>query len=297
MKKLLLVAFAITTALCLVSCGTNNSFQKNDASTDSLKQAIDSVSSINSLYYVINYEQILKSDTDTTTTISTTEDKRTKDPFVMWTKTVTQINAQPSETRELYQKATKNGFETAVRGEDTEWKKSTPIDDQAQTQRLINYYENFIKASCYLLSANLDSFKMDDNQDGLIKYSGTISQSSIVEAYKQYFRDFYIYSNLIQSNKESSNDLLKEITSGEIDVLMVGIPGLAFSDKPIPITVWVNETSNTITKVEIDKINVIQAMFDKNVMGKKGEMTKVEKAILTYKVIGINTFDEIPMPQ
>ena len=78
---------------------------------------------------------------------------------------------------------------------------------------------------------------------------------------------------------------------------MVGIPSLAFSDKPIPITVWVNEKSNTITKVEINKINVIQAMFDKNIMGMKGEVTKVEKAILTYEVIGMNTFDEIPMPQ
>lgn len=297
MKKLLLLAFAMTTILCFVSCGTNNSSQKNDVPTDRLKQAIDSVSSINSLSYITDYEQILTSDTDTTTTISTTENKSTKDPFVMWTKTVTQINAEPNETRELYQKAIGNDFETAVRVGGTEWSKSTPNDDKAQTQILINYNESFIKAGCYLLSANLDSFKMDDNQDGLIKYSGTISQSSIVETYKQCLRDSYIDTNLIQPDKEISNDLLKEITSGKIDVLMVGIPSLAFSDKPIPITVWVNEKSNTITKVEIDKINVIQAMFDKNIMGKKGEVTKVEKAILTYKAIEFNTLDEIPMPQ
>lgn len=297
MKKLLLLAFAITTILCFVSCGTNNSSQKNELPTDSLKQAIDSVSSMNSIYYVKNYEQILKSDTDTTTTISTTENKSTKDPFVMWTKAVTQINAQPKETIEVYQNATKNGFEAAARGGGAEWQKGTPIDGQAQTQKLINYYESIIKASCYLLSANLDSFKMDGNQDGLIKYSGTISQSSVVETYKQCLRDSYIDTNLIQSDKEISNDLLKEITSGKIDVLMVGIPSLAFTDKPIPITVWVNEKSNTIAKVEIDKINVIQAMFDKNIMGKKGEVTIVEKAILTYNVIGINAFDEIPMPQ
>ncbi len=164
-------------------------------------------------------------------------------------------------------KATGNSIETAVRVGGTEWSKSTSNDDQAQTQILINYFESFIKADCYLLRANLDRFKMEDNQDGLIQYSGTISQSSIVEAYRLYFRDFYIYSNLIQPDEEVSNDLLKEITSGKIDVLMVGIPSLAFSDKPIPITVWVNEKSNTITKVEIDKINAIQAMFDKNIMG------------------------------
>ena len=274
MKKLLLFAFAIATILCFVSCGTNTSSQKSDRPTDGLKRAIDSVSSMNSIYYIENYEQILKSDLDTTTTISTTEEKMVMDPFVMWTKTVT----QPNEPSEFYQRATKNGFEASVRVGDTEWSKSTSNDDQAQTQILIHYYESFIKASCYLLSANLDCFKMDGNQDGLMKYSGTISQSSVVETYKQCMRDSYIDTNLIQPDKEISNDLLKEITSGKIDVLMVGIPSLAFSDKPIPITVWVNEKSNTITKVEIDKRNVIQAMLDKNIMEKKSEVTKVEKS-------------------
>ena len=295
MKKLILFALTITTILCFVSCGTDTSSKESDAATDILKQAIDSVSSINSLYYVSDYEQILKSDTDTTTTISTTENKSTKEPFVMWTKSVTQINAEPKQIRESYQRANENGIETAIRAGDTEWSKSTLNGDQAQI--LINYYESFIKASCYLLSANLDSFKMDENQDGLMKYSGTISQSSIVETYKQCLRDSYINTNLIPPDKEIPNDLRKEIINGKINVLMVGIPSLAFADKPIPITVWVNEKSSTIAKVEIDKINVIQAMFDKNIMGKKGEVTTVEKAILTYEVVGIDTFDELPMPQ
>src|SRR5665648_152849 len=114
MKKLLLLAFAITTILCFVGCGTNNSSQKNDVSTDRLKQAIDSVSSINSLYYVTNYEQILKSDTDTTTTISIVENKRMKEPFVMWSKTVLQTNGQTNNTIEFYQKASENGLELSL---------------------------------------------------------------------------------------------------------------------------------------------------------------------------------------
>ena len=296
MKKLLLLAFAIITILSFVSCGTNNTPQNNDVPIDSLKQAIDSVSSINSLNYVTTYEEILKSDTDTTTSILTTENKSMKDPFVMWSKADKQINAQPdNQTLEIYQKATKNVFEVAIRWDGTEWQKETPSDNQANTQILINYAESVIKASCYLLSANLDSFKMDKNQDGLIEYSGTISQSSVVETYKKCIRDTYIDTNLIRPDKEIPDDLLKEITSGKIPELMVGIPSLAFSDKPIPVTVWVNEKSNTITKVEIDKTNVIQAMFDKFPL--KDKVRKVEKAILTYKVIGINTFDEIPMPE
>ena len=295
MKKLLLLAFAITTILCFVSCGTNNTPQNNDVPIDSLKQAIDSVSSANSLYYVTTYEEILKSDTDTTTTKSTTENKSMKDPFVMWTKGSTQINAELKQPGESYIKAIGNGIEISGRIGETEWQKTPPNDDQAQTKILINYYESFIKASCYLLNANLDSFKMGDNQDGLIEYRGTISQSSVVETYEKCIRDTYIDTNLIRPDKEIPDDLLKEITSGKIPELMVGTPSLAFSDKPIPITVWVNEKSNTITKVEIDKTNVIQAIFDK--FPSKDKVRKVEKAILTYKVIEINTFDEIPMPQ
>ncbi|MBK5261576.1 MAG: hypothetical protein JJE17_03250 [Peptostreptococcaceae bacterium] len=295
MKKLLLFAFAITTILGFVSCGTNNSSQKNVASTDSLKQAIDSVSSANSLYYVTNYEEILKSDTDITTTISTTENKSMKDPFVMWTKGVTEINAELKQPGESYLKATGNGIELSVRIGGTEWQKTPPNNNQAQTKIMIDFSESFIKASCYLLSANLDSFKMDDNQDGLIKYSGTISQSSVVETYKQCIRDIFIDTNLIRPDKEIPDDLLKEITSGKIPELMAGIPSLAFTDKPIPVTIWVNEKNNTITKVEIDKTNVMQAIFDKFPL--KDKVRKVEKAILTYKVIGINTFDEIPMPE
>jgi hypothetical protein len=105
MKKLLLLAFAITIILCFTSCGTNNSSQENDLPTDNLKQAIDSASSINSISYTTNYEQILKSDTDTTTTISIVENKRMKEPFVMWSKTVLQTNGQTNNTIEFYQKA------------------------------------------------------------------------------------------------------------------------------------------------------------------------------------------------
>ena len=296
MKKLLLFAFAITTILCFVSCGTNNSSQENDLPTDNLNQAIDSASSINSISYTTNYEQILKSDTDTTTTISIVENKRMKEPFVMWSKTVLQTNGQTNHTIEFYQKASENGLESSVRGADTEWNIGSPSVDQTQVQKYIDHTNNYIEAFCYLLNANLDSFKMDNNQDGLIKYNGTISQSSIVETYKQFDRDFYIYQGLIQSeNKISDSEILKEITSGKINELMVGIPSLAFADKPIPITVWVNEKDNTIAKVQIDETNANQAIMK---LGEKnGEMRKVEKSILTYKVIGINTFDEIPMPE
>ena len=128
-----------------------------------------------------------------------------------------------------------------------------------------------------------------------------LSQQQMVELFNTTKQNISLHiNNCFREGELEPDSVVKDSLTTALDGKMynvtVGLPSLAFSDKPIPITVWVNEKSNTIAKVEIDKINVIQAMFDKNIMVKEGKVTKVEKAILTYKVIGINTFDEIPMP-
>lgn len=292
MQKLLVLFLTIAAILWLVACGTNNPSQKNELSTDILRQAVDAISPINSIYYISNYEELLETGTGIETTVSATEVKMLKNPFVMWKKTI----IAPNETWELYDRATEKGFETSIRGTGTEWQTSTSVD-VVSAEKSIEFNENFILSKLYLLRENLNSFKVEESQDGYIQYSGTISQTSIVEAYRLYFREFYISSNLIQPDQEVQDNLLEEITRGEIDVLMVGLPSLAFAEKPIVITVWVNEEDNTITKVKVDKTNVIQSLYDRNIRGEKGKVIKVEKATETYKIIAINTFDELPMPQ
>lgn len=303
MKKLLLCSIFMAALLFLVGCGGDSIMQKSDSSRENLNESIDAMLSVNSIYYTSNYEQILKSDTDTITTKSTSEIKRINEPFVTWSQVknaVSHTNVPETETIiETYQKATEEGLELFYRGNTslTEWEKST-IDDKIQAEKYIDRSKDLMKAEHYILDASLESFKMSGKQDGLIKYSGTISQTSVIEAYKKYLRNFYIDAGLIESDKElSNNEMLKEITNGKILELTVGIPSLAFSDKPIPISVWVNEKNNMISKVEIDKINVIQALLDMTFEGSKDKMPKVERAILTYEVLEINTFDEIPMPQ
>ena len=303
MKKSLFCSIVIVALLFLASCGSSSSSQKNNSSTESLNKSIDALFSVNSIYYTSNFEQILKSDTDTITTTNTTKIKLINEPYVVWSEiknSVSSTNRQETETIiEAYQKATEDGLELLYRGKtsSTDWQKNT-IEDKTIAEKYIENAKNNMKAEHYILSANLDSFKMEKKQDGLIKYSGTISQASVVEAYKKYLRNFYVYGGLIKSDKElSNNEMLKEITNGGIPELTVGIPSLAFSDKPIPVTVWVNEKNNKISKVEIDKINATQALLDMTFEGSKDKMPKIEKAILTYEVLEINTFDEIPMPQ
>lgn len=301
MNKSLLLTITILTTLFLFSCGEKTPSQ-NDMASNSLNKSIESILSVNSISYVSNYEQKLTTDADTITTITTSEIKRIDEPFVIWNKvqnTESHTNAQTKETsNESYQERTKDGLELFYRGKDTEWTKST-MNDTAQVNQYIEHSKAFIEACYYLLNTNLDSFKMIENQDGLLKFSGNISQSSVVEAYEKYFREFYIDRGLIRGDKELSNkdELLKEITSGEINELMVGIPSLAFSDKPTPIMIWVNGKNNEISRVEINKIDVTQAILNKSFGGTNNKVPKVEKSILTYDVLEINTFDEIPKPQ
>jgi hypothetical protein len=301
MNKSILLTVIILTTLFLFSCGEKNPSQ-NDMTSNSLNKSVESILSVTSISYVSNYEQKLTTDDDTITTITKSEIKRIDEPFVIWSKVQSaesHTNGQTKETSvESYQDRTKNGLELFSRGSNTEWTKST-MDDTTQVNQYIEQSKAFIKACYYLLNTNLDSFKMIENQDGLLKYSGNISQSSVVEAYKKYFREFYINGGLIKGDKELSNkdELLKEITSGEINELMVGIPSLAFSDKSTPIIIWVNAKNNEISKVEINKIDVTQAILNKSFGGANNKVPKVEKSILTYDVLEINTIDEIPMPQ
>lgn len=301
MKKLQLVIVILLTALFLFSCGEKTPSQKVEMASNSLNKSIESILSINSISYVSNYEQKLTKGDDTITTINTSEIKRIDEPFVIWNKvlnTESHTNAQTKETSlESYLERTKNGLEMFYRGRDTEWTKST-MNDTNQINQYIKNSKAFIEACYYLLNTNSDSFKMIENKDGLLKFSGNISQSSVIEAYEKYFREFYIDGGLIEGDKEISNKdaLLKEITSGKIYELMVGIPSLAFSDKPTPLIIWVNAKNNVISRIEINKINVTQAILNKT-FGETNNIPKVEKSILTYDVLEINTFGEIPMPQ
>lgn len=302
MKRILLLVVMVT-ALLLASCGDNNPSQKGDTSTEALKNAVDSLLSINSFYYTHHDEQILNIGENTSTNIMTSETKRVNEPLAMWTRqktTNTYSDRDMEDTEgimETYQRVTGNGWALSYKGGNTGWHENL-IDDEEQVEKFIENIKNGMRASQYLLNANLDSFKMEGKENGQIKYVGEISRISIVEAYKLYVRDFYVYGQLIKQGEGLSNEeLLAEITGGEIDVLTVGMPSLAFSAEPIPVTVWVDENDNVITKVQIDKIKATQAMVNMIFEDREDPVPKVEKSMEIYELVEFNTFDEIPMPE
>ena len=303
MNKTLLLAIIIGITLFFFGCSENNPSQDNREEFESLNNSIESILSINSLSYVSLNEQNLKTNDDTITIITTTENKRIDEPFVIWSKvqkTESHANEQTNETTtELYQASTEKGLEMFYRIGDMEWTKNTTMKDPTMVNQYIEQSNNFLKACYYLLNTNLDSFELIENQEGLLKFSGFISQSSVVEAYEKYYREFFVNGGLIKESKElpSKDELLEEITSGNIYELMNGIPSLAFSDKSTPITIWVNTEDNEISKVEIDEIDVTKAIANKSFEGADSKVPEVEKSILTYDILEINTIDEISMPE
>ena len=292
-------------ALLLASCGDNSPSQNGGTSTEALKNAVDTLSSINSFHYTHYDEQILDFETHTSSAIMISEIKRASKPLAIWAHTThknlySNSEAKDSEAAmESYQGITDDGKGWAVyfRGENEEWQKNM-VEDEEQAETFIENVQNSMKSSQYLLNENLSSFKMAGKEDGRIKYSGSISRDSIVEAYKQYARDFYAFSGMVRRDENLSNkELLEEITGGEVYELMVGMPSLAFSEDPIPVTIWVDEKKNVIVKVEIDRIKAMQAMVATIFEETEDPVPKVEKAVSIYELVEVDTFSEIPMPE
>lgn len=304
MKRILLLAVMVT-ALLLASCGDNSSPQKGGTSTEVLKNAVDALSSINSFHYTHYDEQILDFQTHTSSAIMISEIKRVSKPLAIWAHTThknlySNSQAKDSEAAmESYQGITDDGKGWVVyfRGENEEWQKNM-VEDEEQAGTFIENVQNSMKSSQYLLNENLSSFKISGKEDGRIKYSGGISRDSIVEAYKQYARDFYAFGGMVRRDENLSNkELLEEITGGKVYELMVGMPSLAFSAEPTPVTVWVDEKKNVIVKVEIDRIKATQAMVATIFEETEDSAPKVEKAVSIYELVEFDTFNEIPMPE
>ena len=122
------------------------------------------------------------------------------------------------------------------------------------------------EAQLYLLRANADSFQFveegeADWETGL-KYSGSISPSSAIEAYKVYLRKRYVEMDLLRELDDPSSEELKdEIVNGDVLELKVGIPALAYSEEPVPISLWVGKDTLVLLKVEIDKSVVMQPLI------------------------------------
>lgn len=93
-------------------------------------------------------------------------------------------------------------------------------------------------------------------------------------------------------------DLMLEITGGDVLEIKEGIPKLAYSEMPVSVTLWVDENTYELKKVMIDETAVMQAYMEKEMPKISSDFkdTEVSKAILFYEIGSIDKITKIPFP-
>ncbi len=183
-----------------------------------------------------------------------------------------------------------------------EWKKiSSSTKEQADW--LIDSVRSNFDARLYLLSSNIDTFKLVENDEvkdeNILQYDGYLEQTTILEAYQKYIRNNYVKMNMLADSKDMSlDDLRNEITGGDLLEIKIGIPKLAYSEEPVPISLWIDKRTFELTKVSVDKTLVLQSYMEKEMPKVNPELEEpiVSKALLTYEIKRIDNLKEIPMP-
>ncbi|MGI6731613.1 MAG: hypothetical protein ACOX5F_06950 [Anaerovoracaceae bacterium] len=154
----------------------------------------------------------------------------------------------------------------------------------------------------HLLSSNIGTFKtVEDDElkdENLIKYDGYLEQDTILEAYQKYIRDFHVKSGLLPDSPDLSlEDLRIEITSGDYLELQTGIPAMAFSPNPVPISLWINQNILQLERVVIEATSYMQSLMDVQESSPGVEVPLISEATVIYGIKGINHLEEIPRPE
>jgi len=248
-----------------------------------------------------------------------TEQKVVFDPFVNWSRTdSTSTRIDDSQYRslmEVYQTLNDDQVDFFIRyspeenstiGKEHvfgEWEKISTVPKEQADYLLIDRMRSNFDAQLYLLSSNIDTFKRVESDEGkdenILKYDGYLEQTTILEAYRKYIRTPYVKGNMLTDSKNMSiQDLKNEITRGDLFEIKVGIPKLAYSEKPVPISLWVDKSTFELIKVTVDETLVLQSYMEKEMPKVNPELEKpiVTKALLTYEIRSIDKLKEIPMP-
>ncbi len=320
MKKIFSILLIIGLLACFPGCGAGaGSSPELTDSTEVITKAVDQLSDAESYELkTYNEEETIFGDKKTAKEAEAIT-KAVFDPFTQWAKTedsMTRIDGKTSRSaHETYQSQKDGKLTLYVRfyqqnwqdtGKDADlgdWEKASEVTDKAQIDSMIRYNKNWLMTEIQLLRANISSFQpvadTDAESKGLMKYEGSVDPNTVLEAYRKYLRESYIEMKFIQGNKNpSAEDLKNEITGGRPE-LQVGPTKLAFSDKPVPVTIWIDKDSFHLKKVVLDETSVLQALTEKAVQEMKPDVSEpvVKKATMTYEIISINGFDKIPAPE
>ena len=317
MKKILISIFIILLLLNLSGCGdTNNSDTSGDDKV--ILQTIDLLSKVNS--YELTTRRVESTAFGEKQLISQTitEQKFQFEPFVSWTRTDSTSaridGSQHRSLREMYQVLNDDQLDFYIRyspsevsatGNElvlSEWEKISTVPKE-QTDWFIDSMRNYFDAQLYLLSSNIDTFELVENDESkdedILQYDGYLEQTTVLEAYQKYIRNTYVKGNMLADTKDMSlEDLKNEIIDGDLLEIKAGIPKLVYSEKPVPISLWIDKSTFELKKVTVDETLVMQAYMEKELpkANLDPDETVVDNALLIYEIKNLDNLKEIPMP-
>lgn len=221
MKKYLMLLLLCSFFLLPAGCGAfDNAAIPEEKAV--LQKTIDQLSNVNSYELTIDKEQKFIVNDKTVTSQKITNQKAVLEPFVHWSRTDS-TNAkiyeegQDRTLSETYQVMNGDQLDIFMRfRSDKEvltengnvlsgWNKvNTSTKEQADWIK--NTVRSNLEAQIYLLSSNMETFKLVENidplEENLLKYEGRLKQTTILDAYQKYIRGIYVAGGIIKRIKE-----------------------------------------------------------------------------------------------
>ena len=318
MRKYLILILLCSFFLMLAGCGASDKAEVSDGN-EVLQQTIDQLSKINSYELTISKEQTSNMYDKIVTSKKMTNQKVVFEPFVLWSRTdstSTRIyeEGQDRTLSESYQVLNGDQLDMFMRFSSAEevpagrepslgeWNK-VATSNKEQADWVKDAVRNNLEAQLYLLSSNIESFELVESNgnpgENLLKYEGHLDQTTILKTYQKYIRAIYVAAGLLKESKDMTlEDLKVEIIGGEVLEIKEGIPKLAYSEMPVPVTLWVDENTYELKKARIDETAVMQAYMEKEMpkINLDFKNPVVSKAILVYEIGSTDKITEISMP-
>lgn len=317
MKNKLILILTILLFLNLSGCGdTSNS----DTSADDkvIVQTIELLSKVNSYELTTSRVESTAFGDKQLKSQTITEQKIIFEPFVSWARTNSTSSrtdgSQQRSLQEVYQAVHDDQLDIYIRyspAEESaignelvvgEWEKISTVPKE-QADWFIDWMRSNFDAQLYLLSSNIKTFTLVKNDEAkdenILRYDGYLEQTTILEAYQKYIRNTYVKGSMLEDSKDMSlEDLKNEIIDGDLLEIKAGLPKLVYSEKSVPISLWIDKSTFELKKVAVDETLVMQAYMEKELPKENLDLDEpvVDNALLIYEMKSLDDFNEVTMP-
>jgi hypothetical protein len=296
-------------AILLSGCGSNKA-PLDDA--DIINRALIQLSDAQSIEYTSTSEDSVSYGEKINRNETYLEVRQIASPFTAYSKSdrkVLKTDGTVTKTViETFQSAEETGFNfylryisDANRASDnpppTEWQKNS-LSDKESVGILIDMRRKTDEAQIELLRENMSSFKRVSNSDDYV-YQGTISPDSVLNVYRDFVRLIYIKGGLVKGpDNPSKSDLNRELTSEARPEFQTGFTKLAYSQEPVPVTIYINRDTYQLEKVMLDEKSALQAILSREIPKINPDLGApvVTKSMNVYEIKGINMIKELELP-